>query len=128
MAEAKLRQEIAESRAKIDKLREQWSSGMHTVHKDLSLISLVPKWSGGDNATPLEEFLASIDRAPLLGKWQVTDCMNIAVLHLAEPAKAFYNACTELHTKDASWQGIKSAFRERFRYVHSDQYHFTKLK
>jgi len=62
MAAAKLRQEIAESRAEIEKLRKQMSSGMHTVHKDLSLISLVPKWSGAENATPLE-FLASIDRA-----------------------------------------------------------------
>jgi len=56
---------------------------------------------GGEIANPLEEFLASIDRAALLGKWRDTDCMNIAVLRLADPAKAFYNACTELHTKAA---------------------------
>ena len=98
MAEAKLRQEIAESLAEIDKLRELLSSGMHTVHKDLSLKSLVPKWSRGENATPLEEFLASIDRAALLGKPQDRDCMNIVVLRLTEPVKAFYNACTEFHT------------------------------
>ena len=121
-------QEIAESRAEINRLREQLSSGMHTVHKDLSLISLVPKWSGGENATPLEEFLASIDRAALLGKWQDKDCMSIAVLRLADPAKAFYNACTELHTEDASWQDFKGAFRERFSDVHSDQYHYMKLQ
>jgi len=47
--------------------------------------------------------------------------MNIAVLRLADPAKAFYNACTEHHTKDASWQDFKGAFRERFRDVDSDQ-------
>jgi len=73
MPDAKLKQEIAESRAEIDNVREHLSSGMHTVHKDLSLISLVPKFSAGPNATPLEDFLASIDRAALLGKWQVTD-------------------------------------------------------
>ena len=84
-----------------------------------------PEMVGGENATPLEEFLASIDRAALLGKWQDKDCMNIAVLRLADPAKAFYNACTELHTEDASWQDFKGAFRERFRDVHSDQYHYT---
>jgi len=54
--------------------------------------------------------------------------MNIAVLRLADPAKAFYNACTELHTEDASCQYFKGAFRERFRDVHSDQYHYMKLK
>jgi len=53
------------------------------------------------NATPLEEFLESINRAALLGKWQDTDCINIAVLRLADPVKAFYNACTGLHTKEA---------------------------
>jgi len=37
------------------------------VHKDLSLISLVPKWSGGEKAIPLDEFLASIHMAALLG-------------------------------------------------------------
>jgi len=42
MAEAKLRQEIEESRAEIEKLRARVLSGMHTVHKVLSLISLVP--------------------------------------------------------------------------------------
>jgi len=34
----------------------------------------------------------------------------------------------QLHTKDASWQDIKGAFRERFRDVHSDQYHYMKLQ
>jgi len=52
MAEAKLMQEIVESRAEINRLREQLSSGMHTVHKDLSLISLVPKCSGGRERDP----------------------------------------------------------------------------
>ena len=92
-------QEIAESRAEINRLREQLSSGMHTVHKDLSLISLVPKCSGGENATPLEEFLASIYRAALLGMWQDRACMNIAVLRLTNPAKAFCNACTAPHER-----------------------------
>jgi len=100
--EAKLMQEIAESRAEINRLREQLSNGMQTVHKGLSLVSLLPKWSGGENAAPLEEFLASIDRPALLGKWQVRYCMNIAVLRLADHAKEFYNACTKLHTKEGS--------------------------
>jgi hypothetical protein len=69
MAEARLKQELAEMKTELDKLWEHGSSGTHTVHKDLSLISLVPKWSGAENDTPLEEFLASIDRAALTGKW-----------------------------------------------------------
>ena len=76
----------------------------------------------------MEEFLASIDRLELLGMWQDKDCMNKAVLRLADPAKSFYNSCTELHTENASWQDFKGAFRERFRDVHSDQYHYMKLQ
>ena len=56
------------------------------MHKGLSLISLVPKWSGLLNAKSLEEFLASRDRAATLGKWQDAECFDIAVLRLAEPA------------------------------------------
>jgi len=128
MAEARLKQELAEMKTELDKLKEEGSSGTHTVHKDLSLISLVPKRSGVENATPLEEILASIDRAALIGKWQDTDCLNVAVLRLADPAKTFYNTCLELHTKDASWPDFKKVFRERFRDIHSDQYHFTRLQ
>jgi len=66
------------------------SSGIHTVHKYLSLISLVLKWSGAGNATPLEEILESIDRAAITGRWQQAGCCHIAVLQLADLAKAFY--------------------------------------
>jgi hypothetical protein len=128
MAEARLKQELAEMKTELDKLKEQGSSGTHTVHKDLSLIFHVPKWSSAENATPHEEFLASIDRAELIGKWQDADCLNIAVLRLADPARTFYNTCLELHTKDASWPDFKKVFRERFRDIHSDQYHFTSLQ
>ena len=68
MSEARLKQELAESKAVLDKLREQMSSVIHTVHKDLSLISLVPKRPGEENATPLGGFLASIDRVAVIGR------------------------------------------------------------
>jgi hypothetical protein len=45
MAEARLQAELAESQAEIQRLKERMFLGTPTVHKDLSLISLVPKWS-----------------------------------------------------------------------------------
>jgi len=51
MLEAGLKHELAESKAELDRLKEQMSTGKHTVHQFLSLISLVPKWSGGESAT-----------------------------------------------------------------------------
>ena len=61
MADAKLQVELEQSKAKIVRLRERMSMGLPTVHKDLSLNSLIPKWSGSESAVPLEEFLHNVD-------------------------------------------------------------------
>jgi hypothetical protein len=56
MTDAKLQAELAESKNEIQKLRERLPMGTPTVHKDFSLISLVPKCSGLDSVVPLEEY------------------------------------------------------------------------
>ena len=43
MADARLQVELVETKAELQRLRERFSAGTPTVHKDL-LISLVPKW------------------------------------------------------------------------------------
>ena len=103
------------------------SLGTPTVHKDLSLVSLVPKWSGAETAFPLDEFFASIDGAAQIRREQ-SDCVRIAVLKLTDAARSFYNGCPELHTEDVTWHRFKSVFNQRFKDVHSDQYHFMKLQ
>ena len=71
MAEYRLlQQELAESKAEIQRLTERMSLGTPTVHKDMSLISLIPKWSGSETAVPLEEFFSSLEGAARIGKWQ----------------------------------------------------------
>jgi hypothetical protein len=54
--------------------------------------------------------------------------MQIAALKLTVSARTFYNTCLELHAEDATWENLKKAFRERFRDVHTDQYHFIRLQ
>jgi len=61
MAEAELRAELAKTKAELQRLKERISLGPPTVHKDLSLISLIPKWSGSETGIPLQEFLSSIE-------------------------------------------------------------------
>jgi len=56
MADTRWQAELAESKDEILLLRERISMGMPTVHKDLSLISLVPRWPGLQSAIPLEDF------------------------------------------------------------------------
>jgi len=62
MAGAKLSQELAESKTELDKLWEQISNGMHTVHKDLSLVSLVPNGRVRGTPTHLKKVCQTLTR------------------------------------------------------------------
>jgi hypothetical protein len=44
MVEEQLRAELVETKAELQRLKERISVGTPTTHKDLSLISLIPKW------------------------------------------------------------------------------------
>jgi len=70
MTEAKLFTELQESSAEIQRLRDCMLTGTPTVQKDLSLVSLMPKWSGSESAIPLEEFISSIEGSAKIGRWQ----------------------------------------------------------
>ena len=128
MQDASLQAQLLESKAEITRLRERLSRGTQTVHKDLSLISLVPKWSGSESPASLEEFFENIESAAKIGRWHSSECIQIGALKLSDSARTFYNTCLELHTEDATWENLKKAFRKRFRDVHTDQYHFMRLQ
>jgi len=57
MAHAQLQQVLEEIKLEIERLRERMSLGAPTVHKDFSLISLIPRWSGSDPTNSLEKFI-----------------------------------------------------------------------
>ena len=63
MAEARLQSELVEAKTEILGVRERLSVGTPRMYKDLSLVSLVPKWSGSEAAVPLEEFIGSTEAA-----------------------------------------------------------------
>ena len=54
MAEARLLEELNKSKIEVARLKERLSVGTPTVYRDLSLISLVPKWSGSEGEVSLE--------------------------------------------------------------------------
>ena len=54
--------------------------------------------------------------------------MEIALLKLAGSAKTFYKGCSELHADDLNWQKFKTVFRNRYKDVHTDQYHCMKFQ
>ena len=106
MTETCLQAEVLEAKAEIQRLRESISSmsvGAPIVHKDLSLVTLVPKWSGSDSSITLEEFLSSIESAAKIGHWADPDKREIGVLKPTDSAKLFYQVCTELHAEGTTW-------------------------
>jgi len=127
MAEARLQSELAETKAEILRLKESISVATPAVHKDLSLVSLVPKWSGSGSSVSLEEFFASIESASLMRKWNDRDNFEIAVLKLTDSAKRFYEGCPEFHRPKTTWQNFKDTFRQRYKDARTDQYHYMML-
>jgi hypothetical protein len=51
-----LQAELLEAKTEVHRLRERMLLGVATAHKDLSLVALVPKWSGQESSVSLEEF------------------------------------------------------------------------
>ena len=63
-----------------------------------------------------------------MGKWNEADKIEVATLRLAGAAKIFYNGCSNLHDEGVTWQKFKDTFRNRFKDVHTDKFHFTSLQ
>jgi len=127
MAEVRLREELAESKAEVQRSRERSSTGMPTAHKELSLVSVIPKWSGADTGITLEEF-SSIEGSSKIGRWECPDLLQVASLKLTEGEKLFYSTCPEIHSEKVTWETFKEVFRERNKDVRTDQFHFMTLQ
>ena len=80
-----------------------------TVSKDLSLVSLVPKWSGGETALPINEFFEILEGSAAIGNWTEADQKQVFVLKLTDAARAFYSAtlCLRFY-----WPGMRRHVEE----------------
>jgi hypothetical protein len=125
MAEA-FAQQITRLQAEMQHLQAK-SQARTPLTKDLSLVALVPKWSGTEKAIPLHEFLETIESAGCLRNWSQQDLIRIATLKFTDVARTFYKGTLELHDLRIAWTAFKVAFHERFRDVRTDQYHYTQL-
>jgi len=70
--EARLKLELNKAQIENQRLRERLSTTPPTVHKDFSLVSRVPKWSGTESAIALEEILPSSEGSARIGHWWET--------------------------------------------------------
>jgi len=96
-------------------------------YKDLSLVSLVPKWSGGESATAIHEFFDTIEVSAAIGNSTKVDMKQGCALKLTDAARAFYSATPELRNPNTTLQDFRSRFLQSFRDVMSTQYHFGQL-
>jgi hypothetical protein len=120
-------QQVSRLLAEVHSLQAQLTA-RPTLTKDMSLVGLIPKWSGTEKATPLAEFFEAIEGTARIGNWSDADKIQVAVLKLTDTAKAYYSSTQELHARDVTWTQFKSAFRKRFKDVRSDQLHFLQLQ
>jgi hypothetical protein len=123
-----LRAEVAETKTELQRLKEWIFVGTPAIHKNLSLISLIPKWSVSETEILLEEFLSSIKISGRMGLWQDADKLEIAILRLNDVAKQFCDGYLELHATGVTCQKFEEMFRHMFRDTHTDQYHFMRLQ
>jgi hypothetical protein len=124
-------QQLARLQLEVQALQAQLRAGAElpgaTLTKDLSLVSLVPKWAGTPKTAPLSEFIEAVETAARIGRWSEEDKVKLAALKLTDSAKAFYNSRPELHSQDTTWEIFKAALLSRFRDVRSDEFHYAQL-
>jgi hypothetical protein len=96
--------------------------------KDLSLVALVPKWSGADPAVPITRFFAAIEGSARIGNWTDADKVQVCTLKLSGEAHEFYWSTAEMRDPTISWQDFKDHFLTRFRDVRPPQYHYSQLQ
>jgi hypothetical protein len=100
--------------------------GVQAVAKDLSLISLVPRWAGTNKSGPLHEFIKQLEDAASLGNWSDSDKRKVASLKLTDAARR-YNSAPEFHGPDVTWATFKKTLQDRFRDTRTIQFHYAKM-
>jgi hypothetical protein len=92
------------------------------------LIFLVPRWSGSESAISLEEFFSSIEGSTKIGHWAEAGCIQLAILKLVDSVRTSNFLCPDLHAETVTWQCFKTAFRDRFKDVRTDQFHYMQMQ
>jgi hypothetical protein len=110
MAEG-LQKLVGNLQAKINNLRSQVSSDRPTVPKELSLISLIPRWSETEMSVSVKEFFfILVEPSARIGYLNEFDRIQITILKLLDVAKIFYSSNPELQKADISWENFKVNF------------------
>ena len=89
-------------------------------YKDLSLVSLVPRWSGGESADPIQEFFNTIEGSAAIGNWTQADMKQVCALKLTDAARAIYSASPELRSPNTTWQDFNTRSAKAVNLIAAD--------
>ena len=64
MAEERLKAELDKAKAEVQRLKDSMTLGTPMLRKDLSLITLLPKWTGSDSVITLESLFPALKVPP----------------------------------------------------------------
>lgn len=78
--------------------------------KCMSMISLIPKWSGVANSMNVLGFLDAVEGVVRLQNWLDADMVQAAAMKLADIARTFYSGCKKLHNPSITWVHFKEHF------------------
>ena len=99
-----------------------------TVTKDMWVANLVEPWKGDSNSIPVLEFFESINEAAEMGRLSSKDKIRLARLKLRGAARVFYSAQPQLRADDVTYEEFRTAFVNRFKDKHTDQYHYARMQ
>jgi len=118
MAYAQLQKEVEESKLEIQRLRERMSLGTPTIHKELSLIALIPKWPGSEPTNHLEKFILTLESSARIGRREPKNTVEIIALNLeaskvADPASSHFNLRPKFQRERIAGQKFEPTPRDR---------------
>jgi hypothetical protein len=122
MAYAQLQKEVAELKSVIQICR---------VHKELSLMTLIPKWPASESTNPLEEFILTreasarigrreqknkpenFENTAKIGQWHQSECRKLEASKVADPVSSRFNVCPKFHGEGIAGQKLEMKIRDK---------------
>jgi len=121
MAYAQLQKEVEESKLEIQRLRQRMSLGAPTIHKELSLIALIPKRPGSETTNHLE-FILTLEASARIGRREPKNTVEIIALKLvasidADPASSRFNLWPKFQMESVAGQNFEPTLTDRSKAV-----------
>jgi hypothetical protein len=93
------------------------------VTKYLSVVSLIPRFSGASNTCNVYEFIDAVNGAGKIGAWSDEYTTYAPKMELTGVTNTLYTGNTELHEENLPFERFTEIFNQRFQEIMPDQSH-----